>query len=801
MPQKSILIVEDDAIVAVHLRNMLTGLGFSVARPLATGEAAIAAVGANPPDLILMDIELAGEVDGITTAGCIRSVADVPIIFLTSYSQDPLIQRAKTTIPYGYLIKPVSQQELVVTIEMALHRHSIDRQLKENEAALRESEERFAQLSEQSATIAWEVDARGLFTYVSQVSESVLGYRPDELIGRMHFYDLHPESSRNAFKTSALAVFERKEPFQNSINPAQAKDGRLVWLSTNGIPLLNVNGTLRGYRGADTDITERQLSEVYQEMGRNALLILNEPGDLHDAIQRILTELKLKTGLDAVGIRLQDGDDFPYFVQEGFSEDFLRTENTLVERAANGGLCRDKDGKVKLECTCGLVISGKTKPTSPLFTAGGSCWTNNSLSFLDFPRGEDLPYHPRNTCVHQGYASIALVPIRNHDSVVGLIQFNDRRKGQFTLDRVERLEGIASHIGTALMRKQASKIIKETNAFNENLLKSIPYGIDIVDQQGTILFANENLKAHFKEEIVGTKCFARYNDKGVQCLDCPLRQDIIPGKKNTLVVNGILNGRFFDIIHIGMIYQSQPALLEIFHDITALKQAEEVLKLSNEDLEQRVAKRTKELLITREATISSMAILAEFRDNETGAHIQRTKLYVKLLLEKLDPNAPFSPNERELIWHSAPLHDIGKVAIPDSILFKPGKLTEVESDQMKKHCLFGYDAICRTEDILGENSFLNFAKEISRSHHEKWDGTGYPQGLKGEKIPLTARIMAIADVYDALVSERPYKQPFSHEKAQQVIRESSGSHFQPLLVAIFMENHEEFNRIAKQYRD
>ena len=145
MEQKSVLIVEDDAILAVHLRNMLIGLGYGVPEPVATGEAAIAAVAAERPDLILMDIQLAGEMDGITAAGHIRSTVDVPIVFLTGYSQDPLLQRAKTTAPYGYLIKPVSPRELAATIEMALYQHTLDRQLKEHKEALQKAHDELEQ--------------------------------------------------------------------------------------------------------------------------------------------------------------------------------------------------------------------------------------------------------------------------------------------------------------------------------------------------------------------------------------------------------------------------------------------------------------------------------------------------------------------------------------------------------------------------------------------------------------------------------------------------------------------------------
>lgn len=207
----------------------------------------------------------------------------------------------------------------------------------------------------------------------------------------------------------------------------------------------------------------REMAETYQETGREVQQILNGPEELQDSIRLVLTALKTRIGLDAVGIRLQNGDDFPYFSQQGFSTDFLLTENTLVERAADGGAFRDKEGNLRLECTCGLVISGKTDPANPLFTRGGSFWTNDSLPLLDIPPGDDRRLHPHNFCIHQGYASIALVPIYNKERIVGLIQFNDRRKGRFSLEAIELLEGIASHIGSALIRKRVEAELIETN--------------------------------------------------------------------------------------------------------------------------------------------------------------------------------------------------------------------------------------------------------------------------------------------------------------------------------------------------
>ncbi|MFA6102572.1 MAG: PAS domain S-box protein [Victivallaceae bacterium] len=229
-------------------------------------------------------------------------------------------------------------------------------------------------------------------------------------------------------------------------------------------PVFGRDGKYYGRIWTFNDITERKRADTYKEMGLAILNILNEPGNLQDSIRRVLAILKTRTCFDAVGIRLKEGDDFPYFVQQGFSGDFLFKENTLIKRSGAGGVCRNKDGNINLECTCGLVISGKTDASNPLFTRGGSFWTNNSFPILDIPADQDPRWRPRNECIHQGYASVALVPIRNKDAIIGLIQFNDRRKGCFTLNTVEILEGIALHIGAALTRKQTEEALRLSEA-------------------------------------------------------------------------------------------------------------------------------------------------------------------------------------------------------------------------------------------------------------------------------------------------------------------------------------------------
>lgn len=239
----------------------------------------------------------------------------------------------------------------------------------------------------------------------------------------------------------------------------------------------------------------------------------------------------------------------------------------------------------------------------------------------------------------------------------------------------------------------------------------------------------------------------------------------------------------------------------------ALKVAQDSLARQNEILEEKVQERTEELSVTQDITIHALASLAETRDNETGNHIRRTQHYVKALaLELRDAGLhidELTDTNIDLIYKSAPLHDIGKVGIPDRILLKPGKLTDEEFVIMMTHAQLGADAISAAEDNANntETSFLRYAREISACHHEKWDGSGYPNKLAGQDIPLSGRLMAVADVYDALISARVYKPAFSHEKATGIILEGRGKHFDPDIVDAFSRVEDKFVEIAQKFKD
>jgi putative two-component system response regulator len=238
----------------------------------------------------------------------------------------------------------------------------------------------------------------------------------------------------------------------------------------------------------------------------------------------------------------------------------------------------------------------------------------------------------------------------------------------------------------------------------------------------------------------------------------------------------------------------------------AMKAWQDFLKDRNRWLQEEVERRLTDINRLQDASIYVMVSLAEFRDECTGNHIRRTQEYVRMLaahLARLPRHAAIlTADHIDLLAKSAPLHDIGKIAIPDHILLKPGKLTEDEFAIMKTHAMRGYDILKRAGNFMGEQGeFLTIAMFIARHHHEWWDGSGYPDGLAGEAIPLPARLMAVADVYDALRSARPYKKAMSHEQASDFIAQGRGRHFDPEVVDAFFALADVFGEVALRWPD
>jgi HD-GYP domain-containing protein (c-di-GMP phosphodiesterase class II) len=260
------------------------------------------------------------------------------------------------------------------------------------------------------------------------------------------------------------------------------------------------------------------------------------------------------------------------------------------------------------------------------------------------------------------------------------------------------------------------------------------------------------------------------------------------------IIANCINITFFIVITKILLYNGKVKNYVNTHKINSLN---DELRKYNDNLEEMVNRKTATIVELKNAVMETMADLVERRDDTTGGHISRTSNYLKIMIDTMLKRGLY--REQTASWNidqmvlSAQLHDVGKISIDDSILRKPAKLDENEFEQMKKHTILGGEIIKEIQEKTVESDFLNYAYIFAVYHHEKWDGSGYPYGITAENIPLPARIMAIIDVYDALISERPYKKPFSHEEAIKIIANGKGSHFDPYLAEIFISISEQLN--------
>jgi putative two-component system response regulator len=247
---------------------------------------------------------------------------------------------------------------------------------------------------------------------------------------------------------------------------------------------------------------------------------------------------------------------------------------------------------------------------------------------------------------------------------------------------------------------------------------------------------------------------------------------------------------------------SAPLLLKRIENQLLIAFQKKELQNYNDNLQQMVESKTRQVVELQNAVISTVAEMVEFRDNMTGGHVSRTQKYLKILLDRLLLEKVYDDEvskwDQSFLLPSAQLHDVGKIAISDAILNKPGKLDPAEFEEMKRHTIIGVEAISKISSKTEEHAFLKHAGIFAGAHHEKWDGTGYPNKLKGQDIPLEGRLMAIADVYDALISKRPYKQPLTTAAAEKIIIDGRGTHFDPALIDVFCHVTEEFAQVAQE---
>ncbi|TFG41095.1 MAG: PAS domain S-box protein [Bacteroidia bacterium] len=400
--------------------------------------------------------------------------------------------------------------------------------------------------------------------------------------------------------------------------------------------------------------------------------------------------------------------------------------------------------------------------------------------------------------------SILCLPLIHKSNFIGILYLeNNAIEGAFTLERLKILRLLSSQIAISLENANLFADLEYSETRYRELYENIIDIVLLVSSEGIISMANPLFYSIFRLHREDTRAMSF--KKLVHPEDMAMIEEQLLVKLSTAdVIKDLqfrmvgLNNEVFDVECNAKCIRnnngSSGSIQMVVRDVTDRKRLEKDLFDSLKDAQN-----------AKKGTILGLAKLAEYRDKDTGSHLERIREYARVITEELSTNTEYkgyiSRRYTEDIYLSSILHDIGKVGIPDSILLKNGKLTGSEYDVMKRHPIYGGDALSAVESQVAGESFIALGKKIAYYHHEKWNGTGYPYGLKGEDIPLSARIVALVDVYDALTSKRSYKNVFSHERVKKIIFEGKGKHFAPDVVNAFFANENRFLAIMEALLD
>jgi PAS domain S-box-containing protein len=348
------------------------------------------------------------------------------------------------------------------------------------EEALRDSEERYRRILETADEAIWALDAQSKLTFVNERMAAMLGYTTTEMLGTPIFAFMDAE----ARSIGEAKIERRRQGISERFDfRFRRKDGPDLWTTVGAVPLRDREGKYVGAFAMATDITERKQAEEREKLAVAALQLLDRPGNVSSLTGEILRLIRSALDLDAGAIRLCQGEDLAYLAHDGFPEAFVRAANSLRACSCDGVIARDAGGQAIVEGTCGLVVSGRTDPSQSFFTEGGTFWTNDSSALLELPPEADPRRSLCNQCIHSGYMSVALIPLRHGEQIMGLLQLNDRVEGRFTPGLVHFLEGLGASIGIAFSGRQAEEEISRLNADLEQRVAERTVQLEVANKE------------------------------------------------------------------------------------------------------------------------------------------------------------------------------------------------------------------------------------------------------------------------------------------------------------------------------
>ncbi len=596
MSDAKILIVEDEGIAALDIQQRLISLGYTASDIASSGEEAVKKAEETSPDLVLMDIMLPGKIDGVTAAEQIRASFDIPIIYLTAYTDEATLQRAKVTEPYAYIIKPFQERELHIAIDMALYKHKMERKLKE-------SEKWFATTLRSIGDAVITTDKNGLITFMNAVAEGLMGWKLEEVLNKKlsEIFNIINRDTRQPVENPVARVL--LEGFVVGLANHTiliAKDGTEIPIDDSAAPIKDDKGNIIGVILVFRDITEREKSDREREITIKFLHLVNESPGYYDLIRKAACFFQVESGCEAVGIRLQKDEDYPYFEARGFPQDFVQLENRLCALDSAGEILRDSVGSPVIECMCGNVICGRFDPRKPFFTKDGSFWTNSTTELLASTTKAERQGRTRNRCHGEGYESVALIPLRFGVERMGLLQLNDRRRGIFTPEIIAFWERLVGYLAVALAKSRADEAILRAKEEWERTFNTVPDLLAILDVQHRIVRVNQAMADRFgmtPEQCIGLACYEAVHGMSHPPEFCPHARTCMDGQQHVTEVHEPRLGGDF-LVSTTPLFDSRKMLIGTVHvarNITERKRMELELRKSRDELEQRVQDRTLEL--------------------------------------------------------------------------------------------------------------------------------------------------------------------------------------------------------------